>query len=122
MFKRFAQRCDKSSAKLSFDAQSVRATRERDALVGGLAVSARSAPRFTRPTPSTCREGRLVLDEPTALPEGAVVELVADDEGDDLTNKERRALHGALSASWKSTEAGRLRPASAILDELRQRR
>ena len=51
-----------------------------------------------------------------------VVELVADDEGDDLTDEERRALHEALSASWKSAEAGRLRPASAILDELRQRR
>jgi hypothetical protein len=45
-----------------------------------------------------------------------------DDEGDDLTDEERRALHGALSASWKSAEAGHLRPGSAILDELRRRR
>lgn len=67
-------------------------------------------------------KGRLVLDEPTTLPEGTVVDLVADDEGDDLTDEERRALHEALSASWKSAEEGRLRPASAILDELRQRR
>src|SRR6202521_4662073 len=67
-------------------------------------------------------KGRLVLDEPTTLPEGTVVDLVVDDEGDDLTEDERRALHEALSASWKSAEAGRLRPASAILDELRQRR
>jgi hypothetical protein len=66
-------------------------------------------------------KGRLVLNEPTTLPEGTVVDLVADDEGDDLTD-ERRALHEALSASWKSAEAGRLRPASAILDELRQQR
>jgi hypothetical protein len=67
-------------------------------------------------------KGRLVLDEPTTLPEGTVVNLVADDEGDDLTEDERRALHEALSVSWKSAEAGRQRPASAILDELRQRR
>jgi hypothetical protein len=67
-------------------------------------------------------KGRLVLDEPTTLPEGTVVELVADDEGDDLSDDERRALHEALSASWKSAEAGGLHPASAILDELRQRR
>jgi hypothetical protein len=67
-------------------------------------------------------KGRLVLDEPTTLPEGTVVDLVADDEGDDLTEDERRALHEALSASWKSVESGRVRPASAILDELRQRR
>lgn len=50
------------------------------------------------------------------------VDLVADDEGDDLSEGERRALHEALSASWKSGEAGQVRPASAILDELRQRR
>jgi hypothetical protein len=47
---------------------------------------------------------------------------VVDDEGDDLTEEERRALHEALSVSWKSAEAGRHRPASAILDELRARR
>ena len=62
------------------------------------------------------------VDEPTTLPEGTLVDLVADDEGDDLTDDERRALHEALSASWQSAAAGRLRPASAILDELRQRR
>lgn len=67
-------------------------------------------------------KGRLVLDEPTTLPDGTVVDLVADDEGDDLTDQEREALHDALSASWKSAEAGELRPASAILNELRQRR
>jgi len=67
-------------------------------------------------------KGRLVLDEPTTLPEGTVVDLGADDEGDDLTDDERRAFHKALSVSWKSATAGRLRPASAILDELRQRR
>jgi len=65
--------------------------------------------------------GRLVLDEPTTLPEGTIVDLVADDEGDDLTNEERHALHEALSASWKSAEAGSLRPAEEILEELRRR-
>jgi hypothetical protein len=68
------------------------------------------------------QNGRLVLNEPTTLPEGTVIELVADDEGDDLTDDERRALHEALSKSWESAEAGRLRPASAILDELRRQR
>ena len=66
--------------------------------------------------------GRLILDEPTALPEGTVVDLVADDEGDCLTEDERRVLHEALEASWKSAEAGRLRPVSEILGELRHRR
>ena len=66
--------------------------------------------------------GRLILDAPTTLPDGTVIDLVADDEGDDLTEEERRALHLALSASSKSVEAGVVRPASTILDELRQRR
>jgi hypothetical protein len=74
------------------------------------------------PLRARVEKGRLVLDEPTTLPEGTVVELVADDEGDDLTDDERRALHNALSESWKSAEAGQLHPASAILDELRRRR
>ena len=68
------------------------------------------------------KSGRLVLDEPTTLPDGTVIDLVADDDGDDLTHDERRALHEALSTSWQSAEAGNLRPGSAILDELRQRR
>jgi hypothetical protein len=68
------------------------------------------------------KRGCLVLDEPTSLPEGMVIDLVADDQGDDLTDTERLALHEALSASGQSVEAGRLRPASAILDKLRQRR
>ncbi len=68
------------------------------------------------------KNGRLILDEPTTLPEGTVVNLVADDEGDDLSGEERRRLHDALSAAWQSAEAGRLRPASAIINELRQRR
>lgn len=72
------------------------------------------------PLRARVKNGRLVLDGPTMLPEGTVVDLVADDEGDDLTEDERRALHEALSASWQSAEAGRLRPASAILSKLRR--
>ena len=74
------------------------------------------------PLRARVEKGRLVLDLPTTLPEGTVVNLVADDEGDDLTDEQRRILHEALSASWKSAEAGRLQPASTIVDELRQRR
>ena len=71
------------------------------------------------PLRARVEKGRLILDEPTTLPEATVVDLVTDDEGDDLTDEKRRALHEALSAARKSAEAGRLRPASAVLDELR---
>jgi hypothetical protein len=74
------------------------------------------------PLRARVQNGRIVLDEPTTLRNGTVINLVADDEGDDLTADERRALHEALSASAQSAEAGQLRPASAILDELRRQR
>ena len=74
------------------------------------------------PLRARVEKGRLVLDESITLPEGAVIDLFADDEEDDLTDEERRALHETLSASWKSAEAEHLRSASAILDEPRQRR
>jgi hypothetical protein len=66
--------------------------------------------------------GRLHLDEPTELPEGTELELVVDDDGDELTDQECQALHGALLTSWSSAEAGRSRPASALIGELRRRR
>ncbi|MGH9239799.1 MAG: hypothetical protein ACRD3G_17285 [Vicinamibacterales bacterium] len=74
------------------------------------------------PLRARVEKGRLVLNEPTTLPEGTVIELVANDEGDDLTEDERGALHEALIASSTSAEAGRLRPAQEVLDELRRRR
>ena len=74
------------------------------------------------PLRARVENGRIMLDEPTSLPEGTTIDLVADDGGDDLSEEERRALHEALSTSWESAESGRLRPASAILDELRRRR
>jgi hypothetical protein len=67
-------------------------------------------------------KGHLILDEPTTLPDGTVLDLVLNDEGDDLSDKDREALHAALTRSSASLSAGRVRPASAIIDELRARR
>jgi hypothetical protein len=74
------------------------------------------------PLRARVEKGRIVLDEPTTLPDGTVLDLVADDEGDDLTDAEREVLHKTLSESWASAEAGRLRPASSVINELRRRR
>ena len=65
--------------------------------------------------------GRLVLDEPTSLPEGTVLDLVVDDEGDELTEKERQALNEAIGRGWVSAVAGQVKPAKAIVDDLRAR-
>lgn len=64
-------------------------------------------------------KGRLVLDEPTDLPEGTVVDLAMDDEGDDLTRSERRRLETQLRDAWADAKRGRVRAASAVLRELR---
>ena len=69
---------------------------------------------------ATVRSGRLILDEPTDLPEGSEVELVPLD-GDDLDGDERRRLHAALAESEDDVAAGRVRPASEVLESLRRR-
>lgn len=68
------------------------------------------------------QNGRLIVDEPTLLPEGMVLHLVIDDEGDDLTDEDRAALHAQLEASARDVAAGRVRPASELLAELRELR
>ena len=65
--------------------------------------------------------GRLIVDEATSLPEGTVLDLVIDDEGDDLDDKERETLHAAIERAWKSAKAGSLFPADQVIRELRGR-
>jgi hypothetical protein len=67
------------------------------------------------------RNGRLVLDEPTDLPEGAEVELVPMDEIDDLDPAERARLHGFLAESIRKHVPGTGTPAAAVLERIRGR-
>ena len=64
-------------------------------------------------------DGRLVLDEPTDLPERTEVELLPLDPGDWLDETARTALHDALRESDDDIAAGRLVDADTILQELR---
>jgi hypothetical protein len=66
--------------------------------------------------------GRLVVDEQTDLPEGTVLDLVLDDEGDNLDEAARAALQRALNVSHQQARAGQTREAAEILRELRARR
>lgn len=70
----------------------------------------------------TVRNGRIVVDEPTDLPDGTVLDLVIDDEGDDLDETQRAALHAAISRSWRQALAGMSAPGEEILERLRARR
>jgi hypothetical protein len=67
------------------------------------------------------KAGRLVLDEPTSLPEGTEVELLPLDPGDWLDEQDRAALHKALADSDEDLKAGRLVDAATVLRELRSR-
>jgi hypothetical protein len=70
--------------------------------------------------------GRIVLDEPTDLPDGEVVELVPVDEvlaagGDYLDAEERRRLNRAIDRGLEDVKAGRTVSAHVVLEELRAR-
>ncbi len=65
------------------------------------------------------RAGRLVLDEPTDLPEGTEIQLLPLDPGDWLDEADRAALHAALAESSDDVAAGRLVDANELLREIR---
>ncbi|MBL8716180.1 MAG: hypothetical protein JNL79_09305 [Myxococcales bacterium] len=71
---------------------------------------------------ATVRSGRLIVDEATDLPDGIVLDLVIDDEGDELDPEERAALNGAISRSLLAETTGRSAPADILLDRLRAHR
>ena len=66
------------------------------------------------------KSGRLVLDEPTDLPDGAEVEVVV--MHDELSSEERRALHASLDRALEDSEAGRGMDAAEYLEQYCARR
>jgi hypothetical protein len=72
------------------------------------------------PVKAQVRNGRLIVDEPTDLPEGEVIYLVPADDEDQLDEQERAALDAALEASFADAEAGRVYDADEVMDELEQ--
>jgi anti-sigma factor RsiW len=69
-----------------------------------------------QPLKAHVHNGRLLLDEPTDLPEGTEVRLtLADDEMDD---DERAELHASLERSMAQAKAGKLIDADVVLGKL----
>jgi hypothetical protein len=66
------------------------------------------------------QNGRLVVDEPTSLPEGTILDLVIDDEGDDLDAAEHALRDEALAKAWLQAQAGKGRPAGDVVRDLRR--
>ena len=71
---------------------------------------------------ATVRNGRIILDEPTKLPEGTVLDLVLDDEGDDLDDSERAERNRSLDRAWEQAKDGKGREPSEVLTKLRERK
>ena len=61
--------------------------------------------------------GRIKLDEPTDLPDGVVVELVAIG---DMTAEERQELEQALAESEEDVKAGRVFSGADVIEQLRR--
>jgi len=66
------------------------------------------------------KNGRLAVDEPTNLPDGAEIDIVVID--DDLDAEERAALHASLDRALDDSEAGRGMDAEEYLKLYRARR
>lgn len=64
------------------------------------------------------RNGRLIVDEPTGLPDGTELTLVADDGGDELDDAERVELDAALAEADADVSNGRVVPAADVLRAL----
>jgi len=67
------------------------------------------------------KNGRLILDEPTDLPEGSVVPLEIAEDWDDLDDEERAALHESIREGFEDAKAGRTIDAEQWAAELRSR-
>lgn len=72
------------------------------------------------PLRAVVRHGRIVLDEPTDLPDGTVIELVPADE--ELDEAELAKLRELLELSAKAEKAGQMLPASELIEKIRASR
>lgn len=50
--------------------------------------------------------GRIVVDEPTDLPDGTEMYLLPIQDADELNDEERAALHAAIEEGEKELDAG----------------
>lgn len=65
------------------------------------------------------RQGHLVLNEPTDLPEGAEVLLFPNPEEDDLAEEDRQLLQEALDESLREMEVGEFFTSEEVFRSLR---
>ena len=78
------------------------------------------------PLKAHVQNGRLVLDDPTDLPEGELVYVqvvhgIVPDAADDLDDADRDRLHAELDAAIVEADAGQTEGFGDMVAELRQR-
>ncbi len=66
---------------------------------------------------TTVRNGRIVVDEPTTLPEEHEVELCVLND-DEMSKEERLRLHGSIVRGIRDGRAGRERELDSFMDQL----
>jgi hypothetical protein len=54
------------------------------------------------------RNGRIVVDQPTDLPDGTELYLLPIQDGDELNDEERAALHAAIEEAENELDAGQV--------------
>lgn len=75
------------------------------------------------PLKAHVRNGRLVLDAPTDLPEGTEVTLsIMDDDGGDYGDEERERINESLAVSFEQARRGELIDGDVVLARLRAHR
>ena len=66
---------------------------------------------------TTVRDGRIVVDEPTTLPDGHEIELcVLNDDG--MSEAERRRLHASIARGIRDGRTGREMGLDRFVDQL----
>lgn len=68
---------------------------------------------------ATVQNGRLIVDQPTDLPDGTSLDLVIDESGYDVASDQKQLLDDAISRSLDGAAA--TEPVETILTKLRQR-
>lgn len=79
-----------------------------------------------RPLRAHVQNGRLILEEPTDLPEGQAIDLVPLDEvlangGDYLDENDRVRLHESIGRGLEDVSAGRTVTAEELISKLKKR-
>jgi len=65
------------------------------------------------------KSGRIVVDDPTDLPDGTAVSLALLDEGDELSAEDRAELDASIDRGLVQADNGEGSPAADVLRRLR---